>query len=280
MSPVRFSLAATLLLLCDLPSSLAGIVRHDCLSLHSSSLTADCADRSVLASCLAGLTGTAPDDIQSCFLDAGCSEDEAAVEAEAISRRCDRLPQGGDLRRRYLALDLRSQVSETVELAEFLRRDTATPAPTKLHGAECFTTSTIDTTTCLLTTADGVQKTQTCTPTQVARSECAPGLKCTIGVNNEDICMVLHNNLETGGIIIAIVFAVIIVVGLGSLTFLCCRDRRNQKSMAAKAEAVALARAATKKHHQESRAPLMQEQQHMQRDGAPGSPNPFMDQAH
>ncbi|POR33672.1 Uncharacterized protein TPAR_06134, partial [Tolypocladium paradoxum] len=142
-----------------------------------------------------------------------------------------------------------------------------------LHGADCFTTSTVDTSSCPLQTSNGHVKTLTCFPTQVAASDCAPGLMCTIDANHEDICMKMQNGLDTGGIIVAIVFAVLVALGLGSLTFLCCRDRRQQKRLAAKAEAVALARAQTKRQKaQEARAPLMRPQ-----EGAPGSPNPFHD---
>ncbi|UNI19281.1 hypothetical protein JDV02_005475 [Purpureocillium takamizusanense] len=155
----------------------------------------------------------------------------------------------------------------------------------KLSGTLCFTTSTTTTTSCPLTTSGKHVLTQTCFPTAVAASECSPGLMCTIGAGNEDICMRKHDSLDIGGIIVAIVFAVLITLGLGALTFLCCRDRREQKRIAAKAEAVALARAATKKKRaQEQRTPLMQQQQQQHQAGGlgsgRGSPNPFNDAAH
>src|SRR5699024_2200420 len=105
-------------------------------------------------------------------------------------------------------------------------------------------------------------------------SECSPGLMCTIGAGNEDICMRKHDSLDIGGIIIAIVFGVLITLGLGTLTFLCCRDRRQQKRLAAKAEAVALARAQTKKKRaQDQRTPLMQQQAAQGPGSGRGSPN-------
>ncbi|KAJ6445450.1 srpk [Purpureocillium lavendulum] len=156
-----------------------------------------------------------------------------------------------------------------------------------LQGTLCFTTSTTTTTSCPLTTSGKHVLTQTCFPTAVPASECKKDLMCTIDSNNEDICMHRRDALDIGGIIIAIVFAVLITLGLGTLTFLCCKDRREQKRLAAKAEAVALARAQTKKKRaQEQRTPLMQQQQTLGGAGAGGpgsgrgSPNPFNDTAH
>ena len=162
-----------------------------------------------------------------------------------------------------------------------LGRADSTSSSEKLSGTLCFTTSTTTTTSCPLTTSGKHVRTETCFPTAVAASECSPGLMCTIGAGNEDICMRKHDSLDIGGIIIAIVFGVLITLGLGTLTFLCCRDRRQQKRLAAKAEAVALARAQTKKKRaQDQRTPLMQQQAAQGPGSGRGSPNPFNDAAH
>lgn len=85
------------------------------------------------------------------------------------------------------------------------------------------------------------------------------------------------NALDIGGIIISIVFGSFIVIGIGYLAFAGCKERRHHKRAAAKAEAVALARAATKKQRsQEARAPLMQQQQ----PDPTNIPNPFQDGPH
>ncbi|KJZ73315.1 hypothetical protein HIM_07319 [Hirsutella minnesotensis 3608] len=138
-------------------------------------------------------------------------------------------------------------------------------------GTDCFTTSMVDTSACSFATKDGKLSTVSCFPTQATSSECSPGLMCTTDTSNNDVCMVRRDSLDTGGIIIAVIFGALVGIGIGVLTFLCCRDRREQKRLAAKAEAVALARAHTRKQKaNDAHVPLMRQQ-----EGAPGSPNPF-----
>ena len=84
--------------------------------------------------------------------------------------------------------------------------------------------------------------------------------------------MDLQDTLDTAGIVVAIIFGVIITAAVGTITFLCCKDRSEQKRLAAKAEAVALARAATKKQrNNQERAPLVSR-------NVSGGTNPFQDQ--
>ncbi|KAM4067048.1 hypothetical protein HRG_001053 [Hirsutella rhossiliensis] len=142
-------------------------------------------------------------------------------------------------------------------------------------GTDCFTTTTLETTICALTTDRGRVRTGECLPTQVASSECRPNFMCTTDTSNNDVCMPRHDGLDTGGIVLAVIFGALVALAIGVLAFLCCRDRRQQKRFAAKAEAVALARAHTRKQRaqqQDARTPLMRQQ-----EGAPGSPNPFQD---
>ncbi|KND87496.1 hypothetical protein TOPH_07799 [Tolypocladium ophioglossoides CBS 100239] len=265
--------------------ALASVARHECFARHSAALAdfSDCGHHGALNYCLSHLAATAQADVETCYRNAGCSAREAAVEAQYVAARCEELSATGDLRRRYRAVVDRAAAAQVTAApaAAAVARDgllhqrasaQKTNAP-KLKGPDCFSTSTVDTSSCPLQTSDGHVKTLSCFPTQVAASECAPGLMCTLDVNHEDICMKMQNGLDTGGIIVAIIFAVLVTLGLGSLTFLCCRDRRQQKRLVAKAEAVALARAQTKRQKaQEVRAPLMRQQ-----EGAPGSPNPFHD---
>ncbi|KFG80471.1 hypothetical protein MANI_111268, partial [Metarhizium anisopliae] len=132
--------------------------------------------------------------------------------------------------------------------------------------------SEFDTSSCDVATENGKAVTRTCTPSKGTSSDCLSGWICTVDSSHQDICM-KKQPIDTGGIIIAIVFAAFFAIGLAYLTFACCRERKHHKRVAAKAEAVALARAATKKQRsQEARAPLMQQTQEA------GSPNPFQDQ--
>jgi hypothetical protein len=134
-------------------------------------------------------------------------------------------------------------------------------------GNECLETYTVDTTSCDVSTNDGRVSTQSCSSTTAERSSCKAGKTCSMDSSGTDICMDLQDDLDVAGIVIAIIFASAIVIGIGTLTFLCCKDRKQQKRLHAKAEATALARAATKKKRAEMRQPLMS-QQHQQ--SAPG----------
>ncbi|EQK97791.1 hypothetical protein OCS_06495 [Ophiocordyceps sinensis CO18] len=151
----------------------------------------------------------------------------------------------------------------------------ASSSGSAFKGTECFTTSVFDTTICELTTnRAGRLRTGSCHPTPTTASACRPSLLCTTDTSNNDVCMVRRDDLDTGGVVLAALFGALVALAIVALAFLCCRDRRQQKRFAAKAEALALARAHTLKRpaRQDARTPLMRQQ-----EGAPGSPNPFQD---
>ncbi|PHH65038.1 hypothetical protein CDD81_3436 [Ophiocordyceps australis] len=141
-----------------------------------------------------------------------------------------------------------------------------------LSGQDCFTTKTITTSTCPKTTSSGHISTLDCTPTVIATSDCAPGFTCTVDASHEDICMKRIESLDTGGIIVAALMGLGVAACLGALAFMCVRDRKLQRQLAARSAAQALKRAETKRMRSaESRTPLIRS------DGAPGSPNPFQE---
>ncbi|KAK7423495.1 hypothetical protein QQX98_000952 [Neonectria punicea] len=106
-----------------------------------------------------------------------------------------------------------------------------------MSGTNCFTTTKTSTSACDVETNDGHVTTATCTPTEVLTSTCAPSLICTTN-SVGDICMEAQG-IETGGVIVAIVFAVVAVAGFGGICFASSRDSRNQKRLEEKAEALA-----------------------------------------
>lgn len=247
------------------PASLA-----DCLTsnaAHLADLSTCTTDRSLLAHCLSNLDPPAAREyIASCHIDAGCSPEDAASEAQSALDHCHDMVSGADLRRRdfgYMPL-LGRQASQT--------------------GGECLETYTVDTTTCDVATNDGQVSTGACRDTTAERSSCKAGKTCSMDSSGTDICMDLHDDLDVAGIVIAIIFASAIVIGIGALTFLCCKDRKEQKRLHAKAEATALARAATKKKRAaEARTPLMAQQHHQASAGPDtsalggGGSDPFHD---
>ncbi|RGP70894.1 hypothetical protein FLONG3_7350, partial [Fusarium longipes] len=109
--------------------------------------------------------------------------------------------------------------------------------------------------------------------TEISTSTCRSDVICTTDASAADMCMT-KREMDTAGIIIAIVFAGCAALMLGWLIFMCCRDRKEQKRLVAKSEAVALARAATKKQRAAQRQPLIR---NASGQSAPGAGNPFQD---
>ncbi|CEJ82287.1 hypothetical protein VHEMI02363 [[Torrubiella] hemipterigena] len=113
-------------------------------------------------------------------------------------------------------------------------------------GTACFTTTTTMGQSCGPGTNAQGKPAQVCTQVPQASAGCLPHWLCNQD-SGEAVCMKKHDSLDLGGIIVA------------------------HKRAAAKAEAVALARAATKKKRaEEMRAPLMSQPE--------GASNPFQDQ--
>ncbi|KAI5462850.1 hypothetical protein BGZ63DRAFT_353101 [Mariannaea sp. PMI_226] len=261
---MRFSSAS--LLLFPL-AALASEATNDCLVKNSQNLSefADCGHQGSLAECLSKLSSLSESDIKACYTDAGCSPLEAYHETEATLKRCHDLAKTGELKKRYRAAPMPTL---------FQRADASTTKSGILTGSDCFTTGKHSTSSCDLTTSGKKTITGTCVPTTVDTSSCAPTMICTIDAQNADICMEIVR-MDIGGIIITLVFAGALVIGTAALTWASCKDRKQQKRLAAKAEAVALARAATKKQRAAQRQPLIRKT-----SGSPsGAPNPFQDQA-
>lgn len=252
------------------------VANRECFADHSSDLAvfADCANQKALVSCLEHLDSFTDNDIQSCYATSGCSDDDAKIEALHTQERCEELLKSGDLKKRFQAEPIPHAVrAEAADVTNPPVKANVFGKRAPMSGTECFTTEKKSTTECPLETTSGKTVTGSCFPTEVQVSKCAPKLLCTLDSSNNDICME-KKGMDTGGIIVMIVFASIVALGVGALIFMCCKDRKEQKRLAAKAETVALARAATKKQRERQgaaqRAPLIR--------NASGTSNPFQDQ--
>ncbi|GAB0132289.1 hypothetical protein EsDP_00000730 [Epichloe bromicola] len=256
-----------------------------CISTHSDTLaeSSSCGDAGIVSQCLSSLSSFDRTHLRACYVRAGCSPSQAAEQTEHAINRCNDMTQVNELRRR-LPPARGKPTTPNNDAAQVMPRDTAaaTPTPTPTtntnknkSGPECFRIGTTSTTACISETVDGKVKTRDCHPVPLTTSDCLRGYICTIDSNHVDVCMEATNSLDTSGVIIAIVFASFVVTGMGYLAFACCQERKHHKKTVAKAEAVALARAATKKQRAQdiTRGPLMQQTQHHH------GPNPFQDQS-
>ncbi|XWW96088.1 hypothetical protein V2A60_004058 [Cordyceps javanica] len=284
---MRFSILALALgaAASAIPGSSSSSSLEDCFREHHDDLAlsaAECGSPPAVSRCLSRL-GTDVDvdatTVEACFASAGCSSDEAARQARHALARCDEIQA-------EKALELRRRRAEAAAMAMI------TPAPNPLRvlaarenarGDDCFTTDVHDEKIC----PGFVSGTsQPCHQGPVTAKSCRPGWICTEDPNGTEICMTKVDRLDIGGIIIAIAFSVFILAGIAFLIFMSCAESRAQKKIKARAEATALARAATrKKRADEVRAPLMgghhqqqQQQQTTEYHPAQGaSVNPFGD---
>ncbi|KAL6868817.1 hypothetical protein ACO1O0_000138 [Amphichorda felina] len=259
---------------------------YDCFLANRREMAADagCGDHMALSLCFSKLTDSDPFAIAECYNTAGCGAGQAASKAASAQDRCaDLFPGDAELRRRrrHIADEPSAPLTAPPAFgtADIFPGHDGLFARGPITGDDCFTTKTTKTEVCDMETVDGKTNTVSCSSTEVPVSECASGKTCSMDKQGTNICMDLKDSLDVAGIIISIVFGVAIVLGVASLTFFCCRDRKEQKRMAIKAEATALKRAATKKKRaeaREQRAPLMREER--RRDASAGSTDPFHDQ--
>jgi len=147
------------------------------------------------------------------------------------------------------------------------------------QGTECYATRTATESIC--------DPTGTCEERVIEKVRCLDGFLCRMDSKGQTTCMEKVNKLDTGGIIVSIIFAAAIVISIGMMTFFCCKDKSQQKKLAAKAEAAAIAKASsagTRARNVSDRQPLMTSQPNPQAYGdapspsATPQPDPFNDQ--
>ncbi|KAK1995556.1 hypothetical protein LX36DRAFT_582174 [Colletotrichum falcatum] len=236
-----------------------------CLRSRSLELAklASCGEAGSVAHCLDML----PDDlrqtdVERCYVHAGCEHPEAVVESQWTLDRCgggdnnDKAP--AELRKRHVPVFARqTSAADAATTASEAATATATATGTNTRSLlTCSTTTTKSTTLCPVVST-GVRKGMTlnegCFPTQVVLATCAAGLVCKDDSAGNPSCLELDNTVYPGGIAVAAFFAVAVAGSVGWIMLLCCRERREKKRIAARAEAAKIAR-------QPARAPTVQVQ--------------------
>lgn len=216
-----------------------------------------------------GAAPVEPADLEHCFVDAGCTAREAAVEAEWALRRCDELgdePSMADLRRRrhhhqqqqqqHPARGAAAVTPAPRALVLGARQPQAppggtAPAPAGTAAAAaattqqtgCHTTRTTSTTICpLQTTGPESGKKLPCFPTDVAYSVCMEGYLCQADRQGVSTCLKLDNRVPPAGVAVGVFFAVAAAATAAAICFCCCRERREHRRIRRAAEAAAIAR--------------------------------------
>ncbi|RSL46145.1 hypothetical protein CEP53_010449 [Fusarium sp. AF-6] len=94
-------------------------------------------------------------------------------------------------------------------------------------GASCFSTTVESTTVCSTRTRNGQIETHGCVDANITSSACAPGMLCTTHPDSgNDVCMKLHNEVGTAGIIIASIFGFLGAACTLTMVFICYSDKR------------------------------------------------------
>ncbi len=227
-----------------------------------------CGPSNSIAACLgADVDLESFEEIEQCFLGAGCSKMAAEVDAILFLAQACRPETGADhrddLRKRAdtsttTATNAKTTVStEATTTSDASDTSSASAAASSTPAAVSSTTSvdsttsaastdstttsaqtasTTSPTTCYVTNikstsacsvSDGT--TVTCTPTTTAIQSCAPGLLCFTATAGAESCMKREDNLTTSGLIVTIMFAGGIGAALLAWAVLCLRSRTRAK---------------------------------------------------
>ncbi|KAM0279441.1 hypothetical protein ACHAQH_004601 [Verticillium albo-atrum] len=202
----------------------------DCVHAKSGALAelTSCGHQGSIAFCLTNLPSFfETTDLETCFVNAGCTPAEATIEALWTLKRCEHGVISDD------------------DLAELRRRApqaATTPTPTTpattpkgATSIDCSTTNTISTTFCpTQTTGTASGARLSCFPTTILKTKCADGIWCT---KKPGVCKVKNNTLDTSGVVVAIFFSVALIVAILSMCFMVFKDKKKQRGIRARAEA-------------------------------------------
>ncbi|KAK7751717.1 hypothetical protein SLS62_006378 [Diatrype stigma] len=228
------------------PTISATAARAVCVQQRSEELAqvAACGDKGSLQHCFKYSPGYVSWSLlEQCFEKAGCTREEAVIEASFVVKQCDEGASGAELRRRGLQPQLaaRTTIPLVTARAEVTTTDATTTATISLT---CSTDSVYTTTTCpVQSTGTASGSTLDCYDTPMTTSVCASNMVCV--ADEVNVCMERINTISGAGTwFCVILLATVFTFGVSLLFFLCCRDRRYQKKLRAQKEALDIAKTA------------------------------------
>lgn len=237
-------------------ASAPALPRSACLHQKSESLaeSVKCGDQAAVRACFAAAPQTLSENyIRECLLDAGCGAAQADEEGRWLSAWCSRTygsdeqplePAADDeaaelKRRRPEPVPAPTPAADAENSPLFIREPATTPAVFRRTSSslQCSTETSIEIDSC---EPDNKYK---CSKVMTTTSVCADGNICLRDKNGNNICMARQDGLTTSGAVVAIFLAVVLAMTIGTIGFLCCKDRREAKKARARAEAAAIAKA-------------------------------------
>ncbi|RYO82549.1 hypothetical protein DL764_009588 [Monosporascus ibericus] len=243
------TLLSLLALLPQAPVVGATAARAECVHARGEAFAeaAACGDKGSLRNCFDTSPSYVPRDLlERCFERAGCTPEEAVIEAGFIVKQCDdgeNRGQEAELRRRGSPTSMPAMTIMPLVLG---RQDaTTTAAPLQFQPQiQCSSNTVITTQSCPVQstgTASGQQLECFDAPstTQVCRAENI----CMKDKTGVDICMERDDNITGSALVFTIILVIVFAGGLATLLALCIRDKRAEKRLAAQKEAAAIAKA-------------------------------------
>ncbi|KAK6067342.1 hypothetical protein SCUP234_04018 [Seiridium cupressi] len=260
-----------------LPALAASASTAQCLKSRATELAVEslCGDKRHLLRCFQKAPEDAlQDTIEECLVNAGCAHKAAVSEASYLITFCNGEPV--ELKRRErdalaardtTAASVASADSTTTTEAATTTTTTGTSAVSKRTTADTTATSTTAATTTAttgttaattagatisgtdcssasVTTVSSCDATNQydCSMVETTTSVCKSDLFCTEDTSGNNLCMTRQDGMTLSGTIVAVFLAIVVTAIVASIVFLCCRDRKEQKRMRARAEAAAIAK--------------------------------------
>lgn len=259
----------------SLASTVVAEPLEECSMAYRHTIAADisCGSQDAVTRCLSDLAED-QDLLQNCLVSAGCTLQDAKVEAARAAQRCktNSESEGSNVELRHLrgrpglrtireVVEVRAAQNddESTTLSTSATRDATTAAPsttntwvmvqhlkgTTYTTVTCMTPTTVATKACsYINDADDTA----CVSTTAVIPTCLPGMKCSFSQSNGSVKCATTGGMGVGGIIVGSVLGVGAAVSISILCFMCCRERSKQKKDRRAAEAqAALAKAAEAK---------------------------------
>ncbi|RYP56964.1 hypothetical protein DL769_009798 [Monosporascus sp. CRB-8-3] len=243
------TLLSLLALLPQTPVVGATAARAECVHARGEAFAeaAACGDKGSLRNCFDTSPSYVPRDLlERCFKRAGCTAEEAAIEAGFIVKQCD------DGEKRGSEAELRRRGSPVTMLATTTmpfvvgRADATTTAPPLQFQPpiQCSSNIVITTQSCpVQSTGTASGQPLDCFDAPSTTQVCKAENICMKDKTGVDICMKRDDNITGSALVFTIILAVVFAGGLATLVALCIRDKRTERRLAAQKEAAAIAKA-------------------------------------
>lgn len=248
-------------------ATLASAGRLECLYTRSQELSkaASCGYQDSLNNCFSHIPlTTIPEalisEVEKCFVNAGCTDAEAEIEAFWVLQQCDKptpdlrrnLRGGSDPAKPVIAREPLGAMAAraampvvTAAMHEPRQANDATPVTTTNERASspspCFTDKPTSVKIC---PSQPPGSKLTCHYQETTVPVCREELICRSDNQGNPSCMWKQTEFGTDGTIIAIIFASAVAISIVSVCFMCCKERREQTRLRKEAEAAKIAKEA------------------------------------